>query len=359
MLSDSKIRNIKPTDTRKRYADSEGLYIDVLPSGKKTWLFRYTRNGKRHWLSLGEYPMVGLAEAREMRNAAKRQIFDGMAPGTKKTVDFNSISQEWYTRNSSKWSEKTKRITMRRLEMHILPFVGMLDIETIKSADILSIARRIEAKGTAETARRVIQICSQVFRYAIACEYCKYDPTQSIHGALMPASPGHFASLTKPADVALLLRSIDAYPQILVRCAMQFSALVFLRPGEVRHIEWSEIERDEIHLPEEKMKKKLPHIVPLSTQTINLLEKIRMISGHGKYVFPSSRTLNGNRPMSENTVLAALRSLGYTNPLFPTAYAGRSTPEISAIPLTRFLSPFKAYSRFLFALAAFLIYSQR
>jgi integrase len=157
----------------------------------------------------------------------------------------------------------------------------------------------------------VIQICGQVFRYAIACEHCEYDPTQPIRGPLEPVRPGHFASVTRPADVGQLLRSVDAYPHPVVRHAMQFSALVFLRPGEVRHTEWTEIDGDELRIPGEKMKMKRPHIVPLARQTVELLQKMKQLTGHGKYVFPSNRSPKGDRPMSENTVLVALRSMGY------------------------------------------------
>jgi integrase len=316
MLSDSKVRGIKPSGGRKRHADSEGLYIDVQRNGKKTWLFRYTKDGRRHWLSLGEYPIVGLAEARELRNAAKRQLFDGIAPGTQGgaagTQSFESVSLEWHAKNAPKWSEKTRAIMMRRLEMHAFPFIGGKEIAKIKTAELLALARRIEAKGAAETTRKIVQTCAQVFRYAIACGYCDYDPTQALRGALAPVKPKHMASLTKPSDVAMLLRMIDAYPQPVVRYAMQFSAFTFCRPGEIRHAEWEEIDKNEWRIPKEKMKMKRPHIVPLASQTLLLLDKIRLLTGHGQYVFPSNRAPKGDRPMSENTVLAALRSMGYT-----------------------------------------------
>jgi integrase len=260
--------------------------------------------------------MVGLREARDLRDKAKRQLFDGESPGTQiqdaGTRKFSDVALEWYTKNAAKWSEKTRRITIRRLEMHAFPLIGNTDISELKPKDLLCVARRIESTGTTETTRRVIQICSQVFRYAIACEYCEYDPTQSIHGALEPVRPGHFASLTRPTDVGQLLRSIDAYPHPIVRYAMQCSALVFLRPGEVRHAEWTEIEGNEMRISEGKMKMKRPHIVPLATQTLEVLDKLRPLTGHGKYVFPSNRAPKGDRPMSDATVLVALRSMGYS-----------------------------------------------
>jgi integrase len=317
MLSDTKVKNLRPADTRKRHADSGGLYVDVQPNGKKTWLFRYTEKGKRHWHSLGEYPVVGLREARDLRDRARRQLFDGETPGTQTeedagTLKFHDVALEWYEKNAMKWSEKTRNITIRRLEMHVFPFIGDSGMSELKPKDLLSVARRTEGMGAVETTRRVIQICGQVFRYAIACGHCEYDPTQPIQGALEPVRPGHFASLTRPADVAQLLRSIDAYPHAVVRYAMQFSALAFLRPGEVRHLEWAEIEGGEIRIPEKKMKMDRPHIVPLAAQTLDLLQKTRQLTGHGRYVFPSNRAPKGDRPMSENTVLVALRSMGYS-----------------------------------------------
>jgi integrase len=153
---------------------------------------------------------------------------------------------------------------------------------------------------------------SQIFRYAIMSGYCQQDPTYALRGFFDTPKRGHFAHLTRPSDVAHLLRSIDAYPHLIVREAMRFSALVFLRPGEVRHTEWAEIEGNELHISKEKMKMDRPHIVPLAAQTIELLEGLRPLTGHGRYVFPSARTPNGSRPLSENAVLVAMRSMGYT-----------------------------------------------
>jgi integrase len=316
MLSDSKVRNLKPADKRKTYADAEGLYVDVLPTGKKSWLFRYTKDGKRHWLTLGEYPIVGLQEARELRNKAKRKLYEGLSPKEEEKPvirAFESVAREWYEKNIQRWnSEKTRVVILRRLVSHVFAHIGNADISAVTSKDVLSLIRQIEERGTIETARRVIQLCSQIFQYAVACEYREYDPTQSIHKALAASMVKHLASLTKPSDVAHLLRSINAYPHPIVRYAMQFSALVFLRPGEVRHTEWSEIAGNELRIPEQKMKMKRPHIVPLATQTLEVLDKLRPLTGHGKYVFPSNRAPRGNRPMSENTVLVALRAMGYT-----------------------------------------------
>ncbi|MDR1516039.1 MAG: tyrosine-type recombinase/integrase [Synergistaceae bacterium] len=210
-------------------------------------------------------------------------------------------------------NDKEKQNIRSRLNTHILPFIGDMKIAILTTIDILPLLQRLSNAGKHEMSRRVKQIVSQVFRYGILTGHCNTDPTYALRGFISAPKPGHFASLTKSADVAQLLRSIDAYPHPIVRYAMQFSALVFLRPGEVRHLEWAEIESGEIRIPEKKMKMDRPHIVPLATQTIELLQKTQQLTGHGKYVFPSNRAPKGDRPMSENTVLVALRSMGYTN----------------------------------------------
>ncbi|GHV51231.1 integrase [Synergistales bacterium] len=314
ILTDTKIKNLKPSEKRYSIADGDGLYIETNPNGKKYWRFRVNRDGRRNWFALGEYPMVSIREARELRDNARRRMFDGLEPKEEKEEihTFEAIALEWYKKNAPKWSDKTQNITIRRLEMHIFPFIGSKEISSLKAKDLLSLAQRIEASGTIETTRRVMQICSQVFRFAIPFGHCEYDPVPSLRGSLAVKKAGHFAGLTKPSEVAALLRAIDVYPRELVRYAMRFSAYTFCRPGEIRHAEWTEFSGAEWRIPAEKMKMKRPHIVPLSRQAIEVLDKIRAISGHCKYLFPSSRAPKGDRPMSDAAVLVALRALGYS-----------------------------------------------
>jgi integrase len=210
-------------------------------------------------------------------------------------------------------NDKEKQNIRSRLNTHILPFIGDIKIADLTTVDILPLMQRLSVIGKHEMSRRVKQIISQVFRYGILTARCDSDPTYALRGFLVAPKPGHFASLTRPTDVGHLLRSIDAYPHPITRYARQFSALVFLRPGEVRHLEWAEIEGSEIRIPGEKMKMDRPHIVPLARQTLETLDKLRPLTGHGKYAFPSSRAPKGDRPMSDATVLVALRSMGYTN----------------------------------------------
>ena len=215
------------------------------------------------------------------------------------------------------------RTLKNRLEKYILPEFKNIPINQITSGTILKLCRKIEAKGIMETARRVKVIVGQIFRYAVATDRAETDPTVALAGALVSRNVKHMAALTKPSDIAMLMRNIDAYPRDIVRCALKFSALVFCRPGEIRHAEWTEIdfENSEWRIPAEKMKMKRVHIVPLATQTIELLYSLQKLTGKNKWLFPSAR-MDG-RPMSENTIRVALRSMGYTNEQM-TAHGFRS-----------------------------------
>jgi integrase len=309
MLTDTKIKNAKTSDKRYRIADMDGLYIEITPTGKKYWRFRANVGGKRSWRDLGEYPHVSLQQARELKNQMRLLP---TAPGKKRAV-FSQVASEWAAMHEHRLNnEKEKQNVRSRLANHILPFIGDMGVAEISTADLLPLMRRLESAGKHEMARRVKQIISQVFRYGIIAGHCENDPTYALRGFLDAPQPRHYASLTKPAEVALLLRAIEVYPHTVVRCAMQFSALTFLRPGEIRRAEWSFIEGDELHIPSELMKMKRPHIVPLARQTLELLKSLFQLTGHGKYIFPSIRTPKGDRPMSDATVLVALRSMGYT-----------------------------------------------
>jgi integrase len=310
MLTDTKIRNAKPVEKRYRIADSDGLYIEISPSGKKYWRFRSNTGGKRSWHDLGEYPHVSLRQARELRDKARHPA---EAPHTTGSCLFSQAASEWVDIHERKLNnDKEKQNIRSRLDNHILPFIGGKEIAELTAMDILPLMKRLSMIGKYEMSRRVKQIISQIFRYAIMSGYCQNDPTYALRGFIDAPKPGRFASLTRPSEVARLLRAIHAYPHVMIREAMRFSALVFLRPGEVRHTEWLEIEGNELRIPKEKMKMDRPHIVPLARQTLELLDRLRPITGHCKYLFPSARSPEGGRPMSENAVLAALRSMGYT-----------------------------------------------
>jgi integrase len=282
-----------------------------MTSGKKYWRLRYFKDGKRSWHTIGEYPATGLQEAREKRNDLRRKLREG-APLSAKSTLFRDVALEWAHAHDQKIANENDRIKMRgRMNNHLLPFLGEKEIASIAPADVLAVLQRLAGMEKWEMLSRVRSVTSQIFRYGVATGRVQTDPTYALRGAIIAPKKRHFPSIRKPAEVGALMRSIDAYPFERVRYAMWFSALTFCRPGEIRRAEWSEIDMDrsEWTIPEEKMKMRRPHIVPLSRQAVEVLKEMADISRGGKYVFPSNRT--PLRPMSDATVLAALRSMGY------------------------------------------------
>lgn len=318
------VKRAKPQDKAYKLFDAKGLYLMVHPTGSKTWKYRYTFGGKEKKLTFGSFPEVSLKEARDKQYEAKRMLNNDIDPGMLKQSrkrslreseanSFESIAREWHTRFYSKWTKGHAARILSRLEQNAFPHFGHRPITEIMAPEILSALRRVEMRGAVETAHRVQQICSQVFRYAVASGMAERDPTADLRGALAPVKKRHHAAITDPAEVGKLMRNIHAYKGFEVtKCALKFAPLVFVRPGELRHAEWSEfnLEAAEWRIPAEKMKMRAVHIVPLSRQALKILKELEPYSGHGKYLFPSLRS--PNRPMSETAVLAALRRIGYT-----------------------------------------------
>ncbi|OQX13582.1 MAG: integrase [Desulfobulbaceae bacterium A2] len=294
----------------------------VTPTGGKLWRLKYRFGGTEKLLAVGAYPQISLAEARQKREQTSALLANGVDPGdtrkaqkTAGTLDaatFEVVAREWYTKFSPSWATSHGTKIVRRLELYVFPWLGVRAIKSITAPELLKVLRRIEAKGTLETAHRTQQNCSQVFRYAVATGRAERDPSGDLRGAIPPANEKHMATITDPIEIAGLLRSIDDYRgSIVTRCALQLAPLVFVRPGELRHAEWAEINFDtaEWRIPPEKMKAGTLHIVPLSRQALDVLRDIWPLTGHGRYVFPSPRT--DSRPMSSNGVLSALRRMGY------------------------------------------------
>jgi len=329
-LSDVKLRNfkagIKPdgsiTDKIYRVFDEKGLYIEVTPKGAKRWRFKYRFQGKEGLLSVGVYPDVSLKQARARRDDLRKQIADGIDPSHVRKVkkqstsdqnSFEAIAREWHNKFSAGWSESHSSRTILRLEQNVFPWLGVKKLDEVTAPELLTVLRRIENRGALETAHRVNQICGQVFRYGIATGRAERDPAADLKGALPPAKVKHHPSITDPVKVGALMRAIQGFTgTIITATALKLSPLVFVRPGELRQAEWSEIDLDnaEWRIPPEKMKMGVVHIVPLSKQAVEVLKVIQPLTGRDKYVFPSNRTIT--RPMSNNTVNAALRRLGYT-----------------------------------------------
>lgn len=323
MLSAAKINAAKPRDKAYKLADALGLFLLVSPSGGKLWRQKYRFGGKEKLLSFGPYPDVSLVEARERRDAARKLLLQGIDPGEvrkverlsmDKAVSFESVAREWHTTFLHTWSQSYASALNDRLRLDVLPWLGSRPIAAITSPEVLSVLRRIQDRGALETIRRVKTICSQIFRYAISTGRADRDPTVDLRGATPPARKRHYAAITDPKALAGLLRSIDGYSgSAIVRIALKLTPLVLLRPGEVRHGEWAEIDfkHAQWSISKEKMKMSNDHVVPLSHQAIALLKELRAMTGAGRYIFPSAKT--SLRPMSENAVRGALRNMGYGN----------------------------------------------
>ncbi len=321
-LSEVKVRNAKPQANEYKLFDGGGLFLLITPSGGKLWRFRYLFDKKEKKLSLGVYPEISLLDARKQRDEARSQLAHGIDPGAVRkaqkqakiqdTEIFELIAREWHERFKSKWSIGHSSKIMTRLEGDVFPYIGEKRIKDIKAPELLTVLRRVEARGTFELAHRIRTICGQVFRYAVATGRAERDPAADLRGALSPVQTINRAAITEPKKVGELLRAIDGYQGgFVVQCALRFLPLVFVRPGELRHAEWSEIdfENAEWNIPAIKMKMKEPHLVPLSKQAIEILKKLKEYTGASRYVFPSGRTFE--RPMSDNAILAALRRMGY------------------------------------------------
>ena len=322
-ISDTAIKAAKPRiDKAYKLPDEKGMYIYIHTNGSKYFRLDYRFDGKRKTLALGVYPETTLKEAREKREIARKQIADGIDPSeNKKAVkesreatvanSFEIIAREWGAKHVNNWDDKSNR-SKRMLERNIFPWLGGKPITNILPIDILNCLRRVEDRGTLETAHRVLQICGQIFRYAVATSRIDRDITPDLRGALPPAKGGHFASLTDPKQAAPLLRAIDAYTgTFVVKSALQLAPLVFVRPTELRHSEWAHINLEAKEWRYFVTKTETDHIVPLSTQAIEILTNIHPLTGHGRFVFPSARTPNGSRAMSDVAMLAALRRMGF------------------------------------------------
>ena len=331
MLSDTQIRSTKPAAKALRLYDERGLYLEVTPSGGRWWRLKYRHDGREKLLSMGTYPDTGLKAAREKRDRARELLAQGIDPSDARRAEkqsrlqavvnsFEAVAREWHaTVHVAKVSAGHAARTLIRLEQDVFPWLGGQTISEIKAPHLLQTMRRIESRGAIETAHRALQACGQVFRYAIATGRAERDPTPDLRGALKPVLVTHMAAITDPQRVGQLLRAIEDYKGMpITRAALRLAPLVFVRPGELRKAEWTEFDLEARHwrIPAARMKRtkqeKLTgaaHLVPLSRQAVSILRDLQPLTGHGRFVFPSPRT--GERPMSDNGVLSALRRMGF------------------------------------------------
>lgn len=322
-LTDTFVKNVKPTtDAGVKYADGDGMYLLVQKSGKY-WRFNYRYAGKRKTLALGVYPDVSLAKARQRRSEARVQLADGTDPAVAKhqeklrrheqaDLTFEKVARQWLEKTASSRAASTQEKIVNWFEKNVFPYIGRLPIAALTPRDVLVMVQRIEARGAVETAHRVKQVCGQVFRFAVASAYVERDVTVDLKGALAQPKKANYAAITSEREAGALMRSIYGYTgHAFAVAGLKLSALLFVRPGELRAAEWSEIDLEaaEWRIPGAKMKMKIDHIVPLSKQAIEILRSVEPMTGHGKYVFPSIRT--DDRCMSENTINPALRGMGY------------------------------------------------
>ncbi len=323
-MTDVKARTTKPKTKPYKLTDGDGLFLLVTPPGGKWWRFKYRFEGKEKLLSFGTYPEVSLADARQKRDTARKQVAAGVDPGearkAKKAAQvascensFEVVTREWHGKFSLNWATSHAVTTLSRMKRDVFPWVGTRPINEVKAPEILMALRRVESRGALESARRLRIICGQVFRYAVATGRAERDPTADLRGALPPVKERHLAAVIEPAQAGELLRAIDGYKgSFVTQCALRLAPPLFVRPGELRNAEWAEINLDESvwNIPAHKMKMKEPHLVPLSKQAVEILRDIQPLTGTSRYVFPSARS--NARPMSSNAILCALRRMGYT-----------------------------------------------
>jgi integrase len=356
-LTELQIKNIKPIKNQQKFSDGGGLYLLVKPTsdnpkdpkkplgGGKEWKLAYRFDGKQKTLALGVYPSVTLAQARTKRDNAKALLAADTDPSgivtkkAKKTIIveaqkveaiaeeglFENVAIEWHTKHAPNWKKSHSDKIIGRLRADVFPWIGKRPMIEINPPELLSVIRRIEARGALETAHRVLANCGQIWRYGVATGRAERNQAADLRGALPPAQGTHFASIIEPKDIGELLRKIDGYKGgLITRTALAIAPLVFVRPGELRHAEWCEIDLDKAlwTIPAAKMKMKRAHLVPLSTQAIAILKDIQPLTGADKYVFCGA--YNANRPMSENTINKALRTLGYDTKTQMTGHGFRS-----------------------------------
>jgi integrase len=319
-LTDTEVRNAKPGAKPLKLFDGGGLYLEVAPSGGKWWRWKYRFAGKEKRLSLGVYPDVTLKAARERLAESRKLLADGIDPSENRKAlklagaeraanSFEVVAREWFAKYAPTWVEHHGDRIIRRLERDAFPWIGGRPIADIKAPELLAVVRRIEDRGALETAHRALANCGQVFRYAIATGRAERDISADLRGALPPVKGEHFAAVTDPTKVGGLLRAMDGYQGTLtVSCALRLAPLVFVRPGELRKAEWSDVDLDAAEWRYHVTKTDSEHIVPLSRQAVAILREVHALTGAGLYVFPGARS--NKRPMSDNAILAAMRRMG-------------------------------------------------
>lgn len=321
-LTELALKALKPQETIYRKADSGGLCIEVTPFGSKLWRWRYYYRGKAQMLALGKYPAVSLAMARSKRDEARSLLEAGKHPTREKKAQklramhaadntFEKVARSWLELKQAGMNEKYRTQCLKRMEQHVFPVIGDLPISEITIPDVVRVVEKIGSRGTIETAKRMKQLISQTFRYAAQRGLCQHNPAADLRD-ILPSTPDVHHACIPPAELPILLRDIESYEgDKLIQLAIKFLALTFVRTGELIGAKWEEIDwnREEWHIPKERMKMKRPHIVPLSREAISLLQEIKVITEGKPFIFYSSRSKS--RHISNGAILMALRRMGY------------------------------------------------
>ncbi len=324
MLTDATIRaRLRAARPGEKFFDEGGLYLHAKKAGGASWILKYRFGGIEKTLTLGKYPLVSLKEAREARDAAKKLLTAGIDPGENRKAtkaagadraenSFAVVAREWFqTKTGGMVAGHRKRI-LDRLEKDLLPWLGSRPVAEITPPDLLTTVRRIQGRGAPETARRALGDLSRIFRYAVATGRIPSDPSRDLRGALPPPQEKHFAAITDPKALGPLLQAMEGYRGTLpVRVALLLAPLLVVRPGELRKMEWADVNLDAGEWRFTVTKTKTLHCVPLCRRAVDLLRELHPLTGRGRFVFPNPRTPDGSRPMSENAVVAALANLGY------------------------------------------------
>lgn len=332
-LTDTAIRNAKPEDKPARLFDGGGLYLEISPSGGKLWRMKYRHGGKEKRLAFGAYPDVGLKDARERREEARKLLANGTDPGEVKKAQkaakaeraansFETLAREWFGRWRTDKAESHSSKVIARLESDVFPWLGGTPVADVSAPMVLAVLRRIESRGTADTAHRAKQNISQVMRYAIATGRAERDPCPDLRGALSSARAGHFAAITDPMEAGKLLRAIAAFKGThIVRAALSLAPLVFARPAELRTARWADIDLEKAEWRYFVTKTKTEHLVPLAHQAVAILRDVQPLTGAGEYVFPGR---DPKLPISNSTINAALTRMGYDTKTEMTGHGFRA-----------------------------------
>ena len=319
-LSDTAVRSAKPSEKTQKLFDGGGLYLEVAPAGGKWWRLKYRFGGKEKRISLGVYPDVGLKDARERRDAARKLLANDIDPSENRKVQksakveraansFEVIGREWLSAWKANVGAPQYGRAVARFERDVFPWIGARPITEITAPELLTILRRVDGRGARYTAHRLHGELSRAFRYAIATGRAERDPCPDLRGAIQPARGGNFAAITDPLQVGALLRAFDAFRgTFVVKSALLLAPLLFVRPGELRKAEWAGFDFDKTEWRYLVTKTKTEHLVPLASQSVAILKELHTLTGHGRYVFPGR---DPQKPMSEAAVNAALRRMGY------------------------------------------------